>query len=373
MDSLTLSVKEDGLTSEDKFFWLDIPEDYIIEPNDYVENDPSEVGRGAYGKVKKFEWMGQQCCAKLIHRELIKNMLKNPKPLQYFRTEVTTWASRLKHTNIVQFLGGWQGGGNIAIVMEMLTYTLDKFLAKQEMFGIPTILKRSILRDISSAMMYVHSYEIFHRDLTSMNVLLTSTLIAKVSDFGMAKFYEKGGSHTVTPGNMHFMPPEVRVGGEKTPYDKSIDPFSFGCIALHVTTLKFPEPVCEGDFNDQGQQVYTAIECRWEYFKKLAENEEEEREFLPIIKPCLGESEKRPSFEEIHSMLSQTGKPSMAEKREEMFKAWLEDKSFEQSSEKNHPQPASTSGQAGSVNLVLFFVNIMVVIVALLIYKFFLV
>jgi serine/threonine protein kinase len=329
MESHSFSLQEDALTSEDKFFWLDIPSESIKFSNDSNGLSKDDQLGGAYGEVVKFEWMGQQLCAKTLHSVLLETVNKNPKPLQYFRTEVTTWASRLKHTNIVQFLGGWQGSGKIALIMEQLAQDLNKFLSSYvaQNFGVPTVLKRSILRDISSAMMYVHSYDIFHRDLTSKNVLLTSTFVAKVSDFGVAKFYEKSTGNTLIPGNKHFLPPEALdndgPGKETATYDKSIDRFSFGCIGLHVLTLvDWPVPAHAGDLDDKGNQVYTPYERRWEYFRILSENKEEEDEFLPIIKPCLDvQSEKRPTFATIHSHLS--GKPLMTEKRAELLDEWL--------------------------------------------------
>ena len=52
--------------------------------------------------------------------------------------------------------------------------------------NIPITLKRSILEDVARGLLYLHRHDptIVHRDLTAKNVLLTSSLVAKISDFG---------------------------------------------------------------------------------------------------------------------------------------------------------------------------------------------
>ena len=54
---------------------------------------------------------------------------------------------------------------------------------------LPLSIKLFILQDVVSALVYLHTQEppILHRDLTANNVLLTSSMKAKVADLGMAK------------------------------------------------------------------------------------------------------------------------------------------------------------------------------------------
>ena len=50
-----------------------------------------------------------------------------------------------------------------------------------------------------------------HRDLNSNNILLTTSLVAKVYDFGVMKMVSPLATDVMTraPGTFHFMPPEV--------------------------------------------------------------------------------------------------------------------------------------------------------------------
>ena len=47
----------------------------------------------------------------------------------------------------------------------------------------------SMLEDVARGLLYLHTHDrqIIHRDLTAKNVLLTSSLVAKVTDFGNSR------------------------------------------------------------------------------------------------------------------------------------------------------------------------------------------
>ena len=68
--------------------------------------------------------------------------------------------------------------------MERLEGNLDDLL--ETVPNIPLALKQSMLEDVARGLLYLHKHnpQIIHRDLTAKNVLLTSSLVAKVTDFG---------------------------------------------------------------------------------------------------------------------------------------------------------------------------------------------
>ena len=67
--------------------------------------------------------------------------------------------------------------------MERFEGSLDDLLESTP--NIPLVLKRCMLEDISRGLLYLHKHtpQIIHRDLTAKNVLLTSSLVAKITDF----------------------------------------------------------------------------------------------------------------------------------------------------------------------------------------------
>jgi serine/threonine protein kinase/ankyrin repeat protein len=103
--------------------------------------------------------------------------------------------------------------------------------------------KRSIARDVSCGVYYLHCEGVLHRDLTTRNILLDSYGRAKVSDFGLAKQVFKAstgagsepgrllydsGSEGIGNGNLLYAAPEVLRGGACT---AGSDVYSFGtCV-----------------------------------------------------------------------------------------------------------------------------------------------
>ena len=96
--------------------------------------------------------------------------------------------TELRHPNIVQFLGlcFLEGSTLPVLVMERLDSSLDDLLETSP--GLPLALKLSLLTDVSRGLLYLHTQDplVVHRDLSARNILLTSSLVAKISDLGNA-------------------------------------------------------------------------------------------------------------------------------------------------------------------------------------------
>ena len=73
------------------------------------------------------------------------------------------------------------------LVMEKLDGSLDDLL--QSVPHIPLSLKQSILEDVARGLLYLHTHNppVIHRDLTTNNVLLTSSFVAKITDLGNSR------------------------------------------------------------------------------------------------------------------------------------------------------------------------------------------
>ena len=149
--------------------------------------------------------------------------------------------SSLRHPNITQFLGlcFLPGTQLPLLVMEKLETSLDDLL--EHIPNLPLSLKRSVLEDVASGLLYLHNRpsQVIHRDLTSKNILLTSSLVAKITDMGNSRIVDmRGGQMARTlsklPGTLVYMPPEARNDAHR--YGSSLDIFSFGHLALYTLT-----------------------------------------------------------------------------------------------------------------------------------------
>lgn len=270
-----------------------------------IEPTGVDLGKGGNGVTYKVLWNGTTCAAKRIHSVLLE--FANPVELQTLAQNFLAECeanSRLRHPNLVQFLGIYYPPNSIlpALVMELMFTSLSKYL---EIAGdIEINVKISILHDTSLGLRYLHSHNppIIHRDLTANNILLTKSLTAKITDLGVAKILDKHqpSKMTTAPGLPAYMPPEAL--GKRPNYTTALDVFSFGALMLHTGAQEWPIPseFTVIDPNTQDVKYLNEIERRQEYLNKL-----QDAEMLRLlILACLQNNyTKRPTMVEVSKKL----------------------------------------------------------------------
>ena len=180
---------------------------------------------------------GLICAGKKIHEVLIHADNEGAEDLAVKYVQECQIIAGLRHPNIVLFLGVCflDNSSLPVLVIEKLDCSLDDLL--ENVATIPLALKRSMLEDVARGLLYLHKHNIIHRDLTARNVLLTTSLVAKVTDFGNSRFVdfqpgELARTLSRLPGTLVYMPPEALEASSR--YGTSLDIFSFGHLALFV-------------------------------------------------------------------------------------------------------------------------------------------
>ena len=177
------------------------------------------------------------CAGKKIHEILLDPGNEGMRDIAGRYVQECQLMSDLRHPNITQFMGVCflPNCQLPVLLMERLDGSLNDLLETTP--NIPLVLKCSMLDDVSRGLLYLHQHtpQIIHRDLTAKNVLLTSSLVAKITDFGNARIVNlQPGQLARTlsrlPGTLAYMPPEALSANAR--YGPSLDVFSFGHLAL---------------------------------------------------------------------------------------------------------------------------------------------
>ena len=288
------------------------------------------IGAGAYATVEEAAIPGAICAAKKIHDHYLNLSKDCPSAIRrvtnQFKRECLLM-STLCHPNIVKFLGFafFPGSRLPALVMERLLTNLHDLLdpeldppppqdAPKTFF--PLSLKCSILHDVACGLAYLHdqSPPVVHSDLSAKNILLTSGMVAKIGDLGVARMGVGAAAGRVSKasGASVYMPPEATL--EKSKYDTSIDIFSLGIMAIFVITETFPcDPLPQTYVDETGLIVpRTELQRRSLYMtlveEQLAAHDQlhEDHPFIRLIQQCLQNvPHKRPSIYEVLGLLDE--------------------------------------------------------------------
>ena len=233
---------------------------------------------GASTVVCKALFNNLPCVAKYVHPKLVES---NEWPLEKF-LEGCTFLESCHHPNIITFLGThYDAGLEVPILlMEKMEQSLHKFL-KHAAHPVPIHAQLDICHDIAQGLEYIHSREYIHGDLTATNILLQGRR-AKIG--GMmtlqCKFPDAELSHC--PGTPAYMPMRSFSSSD---YDKSIDCFSFGVVAIHIATGEMPSPTSHAK----------EPSCEIERYSESIAKVNTGHPMHPIILRCLkDESNERP-------------------------------------------------------------------------------
>eukprot|EP01042_Synura_sphagnicola_P000002 gene2-2_t len=165
-------------------------------------------------------------------------------------------------------------------------------------------IRLSMMKDICDGMAYLHSRNpvIIHRDLKSLNILVTESWIAKITDFGLSRVSTEFGSRatdmmTGQIGTYHWMAPEVISG---TMYTGKADVFSFSIIMWELLTRQTP-------YNGMNPVQIVAAVCNASLRPTLPPDGPPALNAL--IEECWSKDpSKRPAFQAILPRLAQIGK-----------------------------------------------------------------
>ncbi|KAJ4305406.1 hypothetical protein N0V90_000937 [Kalmusia sp. IMI 367209] len=154
-----------------------------------------------------------------------------------------TILQRARHKNIVSLHEVLSGSApdEVVLVMEFLEHDLKTL---QEDMSEPFLASevKTLLKQLTSALSFLHSNYILHRDLKTSNILLSNHGHLKIADFGMARYIPPPSAHlTQLVVTLWYRAPELLLGTET--YSTEVDMWSLGCI---FGELLLKEPILQG-------------------------------------------------------------------------------------------------------------------------------
>lgn len=202
--------------------------DQIKEATDNfsIEN---KIGEGGFGPVYKGRLSdGQEIAVKRLSE-------CSKQGVEEFRNEVSL-ASKLQHVNVVQVQGFCNEKDEKILIYEYMPNKSLGFYLYDPVKSLKLDWE-SIIEGVTQGLLYLQEYSTFtvvHRDLKASNILLDDEMKPKISDFGIARLFQKDEKEANTRnivGTYGCVPPEYVKRGV---YSRKYDVYSFGVLLLQI-------------------------------------------------------------------------------------------------------------------------------------------
>ena len=217
------------------------------------------IGHGGMGVV----YLGtrQHDQKKVAIKLMLSRVAVDPTARANFLREVQV-LSGLRHPNIVAYLDSGAVESVFYFVMEYCqSGSLRSFLRRSEKPSLATLGK--IMLQVLVGLSYAHEHGFVHRDLKPANVLIDKRdghHLARISDFGLAKNFQKAGFSGMTATGTHagtypYMPREQLTNFKYV--QPASDIWSTGAMFYYMLTGKTPR-----DFDSGRDPIEVVLEDR---------------------------------------------------------------------------------------------------------------
>ena len=196
---------------------------------------------------------------------------------------------KLKHPNLLEYFSGWYEENNhkAILITELLQGgNLVEHRKYQKKLKIKLIKKW--IKQILSALDYLHSNGYIHHDVKCQNILvdrITGNL--KVADLISVEKMDEKGYFTKYIGTEEFMAPEVKQGK----YTFKADVYSLGITIIHFLTMEKPYKEFKKKKNLYDAKMNGIFPLSFSHIKN-----ENIKKFISL---CLKEEKDRPSCKEL--------------------------------------------------------------------------
>ena len=193
-----------------------------------------EIGSGSFGRVYLATHIKTNVdyAIKVIDKRNKINIEGKP----YFRREIEIM-SKIRHPNCVRLFGNFEDENYCYFIMEYIPGgNLFTLMSNNRNIGLNIYLVASIVRDLASAIYYLHNMDppIIHRDIKPENILLTNNSKIKLTDFGWSNYINfEGEQRSTLCGTPIYLAPEMI---QNSGHDKHVDIWCLGVLLFELLT-----------------------------------------------------------------------------------------------------------------------------------------
>lgn len=193
------------------------------------------LGKGGFASVYRARCLRTylEVAIKMIDKKLMAvNGMVNR-----VRQEVTIH-SRLKHPSILELYTFFEDSDYVYLVLELAhNGELQRYIKNNS----PKITEEEaahIMTQVVEGLIYLHSHNILHRDMSLANLLLTKDMRIKIADFGLAtQLTRPDEKHMTMCGTPNYISPEVAT---RSSHGLEADVWGIGCMLYTLLTGKPP-------------------------------------------------------------------------------------------------------------------------------------
>ncbi|KAG8364729.1 hypothetical protein BUALT_Bualt18G0029000 [Buddleja alternifolia] len=186
-----------------------------------------KIGQGTYSSVYKGRDLVHN---KVVALKKVRFDSMDTESVKFMAREILI-LRRLDHPNIIKLEGlvTSKTSSSLYLVLEYMEHDLTG-LASLPGVKFTESQVKCYMQQLLSGLDCCHSNGILHRDIKGSNLLIDNRGILKISDFGLASFYDnhKSVQQTSRVVTLWYRPPELLLGA--THYGVAVDLWSAGCI-----------------------------------------------------------------------------------------------------------------------------------------------
>jgi len=202
------------------------------------------LGKGGFAMVYEFTDVasGAFWAAKVVAKSTFENKMTKRK----LESEICVH-SAMRHPHIVRLKDHFEDSSNVYLLMELCSgkTIADRLKSRGP---IPNADAARWLRQIASALSYMHNHRVIHRDLKLANLFLDRDGNVKVGDFGLAcQLRSPDELRRTVCGTPNYIAPEV-LRGKRAGHSFAADLWSLGAVLYTMLVGRPPfETKCVED------------------------------------------------------------------------------------------------------------------------------